>query len=120
MITTIHDHLEITPEEFALFLRLEFEEEERAQLEDILAAAKLQADHFCQNTFTRIDEAGLEIPEPIPNDVKIAVMRIAATLYESRTDHISGENIAGLSYNTGEINWSAKKLLQPYRKFFAV
>lgn len=120
MIRAIYDRLEITPEEFALHLREEFEPEESEQLEIILAAAKLQADHFCQNNFTRVDENGLDVLESIPEDVKQAVMKIAATLRESKTDHISGENVAGLSYSTGTINWDAKTMLFPYRKFFAV
>jgi hypothetical protein len=120
MITAIHDRLVISPQEFALFMRIDLVPEDTTQLEEILSAAKRQADHFCQNLFSHTDEAGIEVLEDIPADIKLAGLRIAATLYESRTDHISSENIAGLSYQTGQIHWSAQRLLFPYRKFFAV
>lgn len=119
MITAIKDRLDLTVTEFKTYMRIDHTEEDE-QLEDLLAAAMLQADHFCQNTFTSINDAGTEIEEPIPEDVKHAVMRIAAALYESRADHIAGENVAGLSYSTGQIEWSAQRLLSPYKRFFAV
>jgi hypothetical protein len=118
-ITAITDRLAVTVDDLKLFLRIEHADED-AQLENFLAAAMLQADHFCQNTFTTVNEAGAEVLLDIPADIKIAVLRIAAALYESRADHIAGSNIAGLSIAAGQIEWNAQRLLQPYRKFFAV
>jgi uncharacterized phage protein (predicted DNA packaging) len=119
MITAIKDRLDLSVNEFKTYLKVDHDIEDE-QLEEILAAAMLQADHFCQNTFTSTDEAGAEVLDDIPADVKQAVMRIAAALYESRADHIAGENVAGLSYSTGQIEWNAQRLLSPYRRFFTV
>ena len=119
MITAIYDRLALTVGEFKTHMRIDHADEDTL-LESILDAAKLQADHFCQNNFTRTNEDGAIVTDPIPLDIKMAVMKIAASLYENRTDHISGENVAGLSYNTGITNWNARQLLFPYRKFFAV
>ena len=119
MITAIKDRLDLDVESLKLYLKIDHADED-AQLEDLLAAAKLQADHFCQNNFNELGEDGEEVPLDIPADIKIAVLRICAALYESRADHKASENVAGLSYQTGQIEWNAQRLLQPYRKFFAV
>lgn len=120
MIKAIADRLALDLPELKEYLKIDHIDEDLL-LADILAAAKTQADVFCQNEFTHIDEmTGEERNDPIPADVKIAVLRIAAALYESRSDHISGVNVAGISLQAGQIEWNAQRLLQPYKRFFAV
>lgn len=118
-ITAITDRLAVTVDDLKLFLRIEHANEDE-QLDNFLAAAMSQADHYCQNTFTSVNDAGAEVLLAIPDDIKIAVLRIAAALYESRADHTAGGNVAGLSFTAGQIEWNAQRLLQPYRRFFAV
>ena len=120
MITAIAERLDLDLDELKLYLRIDHIDDD-AHIADILAAAKTQADLFCQNPFTHIaDLTGEEIADPIPADVKIAVKRIAAALYESRSDHLAGVNVTGISLQAGQIEWNAQRLLQPYKRFFAV
>jgi hypothetical protein len=112
MITAITDRLDLTVTDLKDHLKIEHAEED-AQLDRILAAAKRQADHFCQNDFE-------EVTAPFPDDIKVAVLKIAATLYAAREDHIKDESVEGISYTAGQIEWSAQRLLFPYKRFFAV
>jgi hypothetical protein len=112
MITALKDRLDLTADDLKAYLKIE-NEAENAQLEIVLAAAKLQADHFCQNNFE-------ETSAPFPEDIKQAVLRIAAALYENRADHKASESVQGIGYQTGQIEWNAQRLLAPYRRFFAV
>jgi hypothetical protein len=114
MITAIQDRLDLDVPTFKTFLKIDHNEED-ALLADMLAAAMLQADQYCQNEFK--DEAGADLA--IPAGVRIAVLRIAAALYESRFDHVSSWTVSGIGMAAGQIEWNAQRLLQPYRKFFA-
>lgn len=114
MITAIQDRLDLDVPALKLYLKIDHDEED-AQLADMLAAAMLQADHFCQNRFE--NEEGL--PETIPTNIRIAVLRIAAAMYENRHDHVSSWTVSGIGMAAGQIEWNAQRLLAPYRKFFA-
>jgi hypothetical protein len=114
MITAITDRLDLDVPTLKTYLKIENDLED-ALLADMLAAAKLQADHYCQNEFLK-DDGTTDI---IPNAVRIAVLRIAGALYESRLDHVGSWTVSGIGMAAGQIEWNAQKLLQPYRRFFA-
>ena len=53
MITAITERLDLDLEELKLYLKVDHIDDD-AHIADILAAAKMQADLFCQNPFTHI------------------------------------------------------------------
>ena len=66
MITAITERLDLDLEELKLYLKVDHIDED-AHIADILAAAKMQADLFCQNPFTHIaDLTGETVEDPIP------------------------------------------------------
>jgi hypothetical protein len=122
MITAIQDRLDLSRDELKSYLKIDISNtNEDAELDTILNAAKSIADEYCQNEFITVDEeTEVTTENPIPGALKVAVLRIAAALYEQRADHKAGENVNGVSYTAGQIEWNAQRIMFPYRKFFAV
>lgn len=119
MIKAIQDRLELELDEMKAYLKISvLVNDEALTLQNCIDTAKEQADSYCNNSFSTIDEEGIETLNPIPLTVKIAVMQIASTLFTERNDHITGMAVGGYSVNQGVPTWNAFKLLNPFRKFY--
>jgi hypothetical protein len=87
-----------------------------AFITDLIEIAKEQADHYLQNEFEDLNDAGELVDQPIPFSCKLACLKMIASWYETRSDDITGINAGGVTISLGEIPWNAIRLLQPYRR----
>lgn len=115
-ITAVQDRLALTLEEVKAYLRIDADDED-ALLEELAEAAKASADAFLNNPFT--DSDGVD--EPIPDDVKLWVLRRVAFLYEQRVENVRADVLTGvgtvdygraISDRGGSLDYA---LIRPYR-----
>lgn len=110
-ITAVQDRLQLNMAEVKAYLRVEHDEED-ALLEELVKAVKTSADSYLNNPFT--GASGAE--EPIPDDVKVWVLRRVAYLYEQRLENVSGDTLAGVGeVDYGKVSSFDYTLFRPYR-----
>lgn len=117
MSTAVADRLVVTLEEAKLHLRVDHDDED-ALIADLIESAKQSADRFLNNPF----EDSLGVPQDIPADVKIWVMRRVNFLYEQRVENVVADTVPGagtIDYGrnvgdqaAGSLDYS---LIRPYR-----
>lgn len=115
-ITAVQDRLTLDPVEVKAYLRVEHDEED-ALLEELVKGAKASADAFLNNPFQ--DASGAD--EPIPDDIKLWVLRRVAFLYEQRVENVRADVLSGvgtvdygraISDRGGSLDYA---LIRPYR-----
>ena len=115
-ITAVQDRLTLDLAEVKAYLRVEHDEED-ALLEELVKGAKASADAFLNNPFQ--DASGA--PEPIPDDVKLWVLRRVAFLYEQRVENVRSDQLQGVGQvDYGRLAMETARtldytLIRPYR-----
>lgn len=89
--TAVLDRLTVTLADAKAYLRVEISEDD-ALISSLITAAKASADAFLNNPFT--DSTGADLP--IPDDVRLWVLRRVAFAYENRVESLVIDNVAGV------------------------
>lgn len=89
--TAVRDRLTVTVEDAKHFLRVDGSEDDQLIME-LVDSAKASADAFLNNPFT--DSTGADLP--IPDDVRLWVLRRVAFAYENRVESLVIDNVAGV------------------------
>jgi uncharacterized phage protein (predicted DNA packaging) len=85
-------------------------------ISDLMEIAKEQADAFMQNDFTAENDTGEWVDTPVPFSVKLACFKMVASWYETKSDDITSINAGGVTVQLGDMPWSSKRLLYPYKR----
>ena len=113
--TAVRDRLTVTVEDAKHFLRVDGSEDDQLILE-LVDSAKASADAFLNNPFT--DSTGADLP--IPDDVRLWVLRRVAFAYENRVESLVIDNVAGV----GSVEYGGRlqqatnldySIIRPYR-----
>lgn len=114
--TAVLDRLTVTLADAKAYLRVEHDEDDEL-IESLIDAAKASADAFLNNPFT--DSTGADLP--IPDDVRLWVLRRVAFLYEQRVENLRADVLTGVGTadygraigdKGGSLDYS---LIRPYR-----
>lgn len=113
--TAVTDRLTVTLDEAKGYLRVEHDAEDDL-ITTLISGAKAAADAFLNNPFTASDGT----PMPIPDDVKLWVLRRVSYAYENRVENLVIDNASGVgsSEYAGRLLQATSidyGLIRPYR-----
>lgn len=89
--TAVTDRLTVTLDEAKGYLRVEHDAEDDL-ITTLISGAKAAADAFLNNPFTASDGT----PMPIPDDVKLWVLRRVSYAYENRVENLRIDQVDGI------------------------